>query len=150
MKNINLKKTKGLLAKLPTVLVLLFAFTVLKSCTTQYKFSTSSVVPAAEGSVTVKKDNNSNYIINLHIKRLADPKRLDPAKDIYIVWMETQQNGIKNIGQLKTESGMFSSTLKSSLKTVSSFKPTGFFITAENDPNIQHPGSQIVLSTGSL
>ncbi|MBC7749635.1 MAG: hypothetical protein H7Z76_13860 [Methylotenera sp.] len=124
---------------------------MLQSCgTTKYNFSTSSVVPAAEGSVKVKKDNNNNYSINLDIKRLADPQRLSPAKKMYVVWMETEQNGRKNIGQLKTSSGLLSSTLTSSLQTVSTFEPTGFFITAEDDANIQYPGGQKVLSTGSL
>lgn len=133
------------------VFAILFSIVVLQSCgTTRYNFSTSPVVPAAEGSVKVKKDKNSNYSINLNVKRLADPKRLSPAKEMYIVWMETEQNGRKNIGQLKTSSGLFSSTLTSSLKTVATFKPIGFFITAEDDANIQYPDGQTVLSTGSL
>jgi len=53
--------------------------------------------------------------------------------------METEQNGSKNIGQLKTSSSMLSKALTSSLKTVATFKPTGFFITAENDANVQYP-----------
>lgn len=133
------------------VFAILFSIVVLQSCgTTRYNFSTSPVVPAAEGSVKVKKDKNSNYSINLNVKRLADPKRLSPAKEMYIVWMETEQNGRKNIGQLKTSSGLFSSTLTSSLKTVTSFNPVGFFITAEDDANIQYPDGQTILSTGSL
>lgn len=137
--------------KLYAVFTILFAIAILQSCSsTKYNFSTSPVVPAAEGSVKVKKDNNSNYSIALDVKRLAEPKRLTPAKEMYIVWMETEENGRKNIGQLKTSSGLFSSTLTSSLKTVSTFKPTGFFISAEDDANIQYPGGQTVLSTGSL
>ncbi|TDE18011.1 hypothetical protein [Dyadobacter psychrotolerans] len=80
--------------------------------------------------------------IDLNITRLAEPTR-----KLYIVWIETEKNGAKNIGQLKTSSGFFSKTLKSSLTTVTSFKPTGFFISAEDDSGIQRPGSQVVLST---
>lgn len=98
----------------------------------------------------MKKDNNSNYSIDLNVKRLAEPKRLSPAKEMYIVWMDTEQNGRKNIGQLKTSSGLFSSALTSSLKTVATFKPTGFLTTAEDNANIQYPEGQTVLSTGSL
>ena len=82
--------------------------------------------------------------------RLAEPKRLSPPRQMYVVWMETEQNGTKNIGQLNTSSGMFSKTLKSSLKTVSSFKPTKIFITAEDDASIQYPGGQRVLNTDSF
>lgn len=131
-----------------TVVALFFAIVVMQSCgTSKYNFSTSSVVPAAEGSVKVKKDGNSNYKIDLNVMRLAEAKRLNPPREMYIVWMETESNGRKNIGQLKTSSGFLSKTLKSSLTTVSSFKPTGFFVTAEDDASIQYPAGEIVLRT---
>ncbi len=104
-------------------------------------------MPAAQGSVKVKKDNNNNYSIDLDIIRLADPKRLEPSKSTYVVWMETAENGSKNIGSLNTSSSMFSKTLKSSLKTVSPFKPVSLFITAEDNADIQYPSFQVVLRT---
>ncbi|TDE18126.1 hypothetical protein [Dyadobacter psychrotolerans] len=127
---------------------LVFAFLVLQSCDSQkYNFAISQVVPAAEGSVEVRQDDNNNYEIDLEVTRLAGPERLSPAKKLYIVWVQTEKNGDKNIGQLKTASGFLSKTLKSSLKTVTSFKPTGFLISAENDAGVLHPGEQVVLRT---
>lgn len=123
---------------------------LLPSCSTKYAFTTSSIVPAAEGNVKVKSDKNNNYKIDLNVIRLADPARLNPPKKVYVVWMETAQNGRQNIGQLKTSSGLFSSALKSSLQTVSSFKPVTFFITAEDNADIQYPGGQEVLRTNSF
>ncbi len=131
-----------------SVLIVLVVVFLLESCARKIAFSTSTVVPAAQGSVKVKKDNNNNYNIDLSVIRLADPKRLDPPKNTYVVWMETEQNGTKNIGRLNTSSGLFSKTLKSSLKTVTPFKPAGFFITAESNESIQYPGMQVVLRTG--
>ena len=127
--------------------ILIFAAFILQSCASKYAFSTSPVVPAAEGAVKVKKDGNNNYNVNVEVKRLAEPKRLTPARQLYVVWMETEKNGTKNIGQLKTSSGIFSSTLKSNLETVSPFKPVSFKITAEDEADVQYPGSQIVLKT---
>lgn len=127
--------------------VILFTIFFLQACSKKLAFTTSTVVPAAKGSVKVKDDDNNNYKIELSIIRLAEPKRLNPSKNTYVVWMETKQNGIKNIGQLKTSSGLFSKTLKSSLETVTSFKPVSFFITAEDNANIQYPGDQVVLRT---
>jgi len=127
--------------------IILFAIFFLQACSKKLAFTTSTVVPAAKGSVKVKDDDNNNYKIELSIIRLAEPKRLNPPKNTYVVWMETKQNGIKNIGQLKTSSGLFSKTLKSSLETVTSFKPVSFFITAEDNANIQYPGDQVVLRT---
>ena len=61
--------------------------------------------------------------------------------------METQSNGTKNIGSLNTSSGFLSGKMKSSLKTVTPFKPTGFFITAEDDATAQYANGQVVLRT---
>lgn len=130
-----------------TLILLVTIIIFLSSCATKYAFNTSPVVPAAIGSVKVKKDNNNNYNIDLHVDRLADPKRLTPAKEVYVVWMDTQNNGRKNIGQLKTSSGIFSDALKSTLKTVTPFKPTGFYITAENEAEIQYPSGVEVMRT---
>ncbi len=118
-----------------------------ESCANKITFANSSVVPAAEGAVKIKKDKNKNYDIELSVMRLAEPDRLFPSSHLYIVWMETEGFGTKNIGRLKTSTRMFSKTLKSSLRTVSTFKPTKIFITAEDDANIQYPGGQTVLST---
>lgn len=108
---------------------------------------TSPVVPAAEGYSNITKDDNNNYAISVKVKNLAEPERLRPKRDVYVVWMITEQNGTKNIGQLKSSSGFFSSVLEGRLTTVSSFKPKKIFITAENDANIQYPGSMVILTT---
>lgn len=142
MKNLSKNITLGIV---PIMLIFLFT-----SCSQKVTFSKSSVVPAAEGSVTIKKDKNNNYTIDLSVMRLADPSRLSPPKAAYFVWMETAENGVKNIGQLKTSSGLFSKSLKSSLKTVTPFKPTSFFITGEENTTLQYPGSLVVLRTDSF
>ena len=142
------RKSNSPFIKMNKVSTLFIAIVLLSSCSTsKYNFLTSSVVPAAEGKVKVKKDVNNNYKIDLNVVRLAEAKRLNPPREMYIVWMETEQNGRKNIGQLKTSSGLFTKTLKSSLKTVTPFKPTGFFISAEDDSSIQYPGGQVVIRT---
>ena len=60
-------KTFKVSIKLPLSIALLFLITVLaQSCAKKITFATSSVVPAAEGSVKVKKDKNNNYNIELN------------------------------------------------------------------------------------
>lgn len=130
-------------------ILLFFALTITSSCASKFVFNTSEVVPAAEGSVKVKKDKNNNYKIDLHVKNLADPKKLTPPKEMYIVWMETEQSGTKNIGQLKTSKGIFSSKLNSSLSTVTAFHPRTFFITAEDESTTQFPDGEKILRTGT-
>jgi len=127
-------------------ILLVIAF-MLPSCAKKMSFQTSNVVPAAKGSVKVKKDKNKNYNIDLSVMHLADPSRLDPPKKVYIVWMNTEQSGTKEVGQLKTSSSLLSKTMKSSLKTSVPFEPTGFFITAEDDADAHYNSGMVVLKT---
>jgi hypothetical protein len=140
MKAVRLNLTKKILLVPLAIGVMFF------SCSTKTPFLTSNVVPGAHGSVKVKRDKNANYNIELSVISLADPARLDPPKNTYMVWVETEQDRAKNIGLLKTSSSLFSKTMKSSLETVTSYKPTRVFITAEDDVSAQYPG-QVVLET---
>lgn len=141
---------------LPVKNIFYLSFTVimslllLSSCSHKMSFLTSPLVPAAQGSVKVKKDNNNNYKISVDVTDLAEPKRLQPAKSTYVVWINTAEGDVKNVGQINTSTGMFSSKLKASLETVSTYKPTKVFITAEDDAAIQYPGPQMVLTTDSF
>ena len=120
------------------------------ACSRKVSFQNSTIVPAAEGSVKLKKDFNNNYEIKIFLANLAEPERLEPRKGHYVVWMESNNNYIKNIGQINTSTGFISSKLKASFETVTAVKPTRIYITAEDDPGVQYPGSQVVLTTGRL
>jgi hypothetical protein len=144
-KRINTLTMNILLGTLTTMLMLSFY-----SCTTNAKFETSSVVPAARGEVKVTKDKNNNYSIKVDLYNLAEPNRLTPPKKCYVVWMETNENVTKNVGQINTSTSMLSKTLKASFQTVSSSKPTKIYITAEDEANIQDPGTQLVLSANNF
>ncbi len=130
-----------------TALMMLFFVT---SCARKASFQTSAVVPAAKGTVKVTKDKNKNYKIKIALTNLAEPNRLQPSKNTYVVWMETSNNGTKNIGQINSSTGFLSSKLKADFETVSSFKPVKIFITAEDDANIQYPGMQVVIATNNF
>jgi hypothetical protein len=130
----------------PGIFILMIVFSLI-SCATSVSFLNSSVVPAARGSVKIKKDNNKNYVIQISLTDLAEAARLQPSKVTYIVWMITDRDLTKNIGQLNSSKGFMSKQLKGSFKTVSSDKPVKIFITAEDDAAVQYPGTQVVLST---
>lgn len=137
----------------PIIKTTLFAITAfiitvtLNSCSKKISFLTSSVVPAARGTVKIKKDNNNNYDINIDLFNLAESKRLDPPKQAYVIWMETAENQMKNIGQISSSTSFLSQKLKANFNTVSPAKPVRIFITAEDDASVQYPGMQVVLST---
>jgi hypothetical protein len=138
---INLKKNI-----LPGIFAMILIFSLF-SCATSVNFLNSAFVPAARGSVKIKTDNNKNYSIQITLSDLAEASRLQPPKLTYIVWMITDRDLTKNIGQLNSSKGFMSKQLKGSFKTVSSDKPVKIFITAEDDAAVQYPGTQVVLST---
>ncbi len=131
--------------KIVSGILIIMLIISLVSCSTKAMFLTSSVVPAAEGFVKVKRDKNKNYVIQVHISNLAGVERLQPPKKTYIVWMLTDGQLTKNIGRLNS-----SDNLKATFETVTSFKPVQIFITAEDNESAQYPGEQEVLSTGKF
>lgn len=108
-------------------------------------FQQSSIAPAAEGWVKVRKDNNNNFSIKIRIKNMAEIESLDPVKKTYVVWMVTEDEITKNIGRINS-----SNSLNVSLKTKSSFQPIKIFITTEVDESSQTPSEMVVLTTGNF
>lgn len=129
------------------IILLAIMVFVISSCAKKVNFQTSAVVPAARGYVKVKKDNNSNYAIKIQLYNLADVKRLESSRKTYVVWMESDEQSSKNIGQINSSAGMLSKTLKASFQSVSPVKPNRIFITSEDDGSTQYPGNEIILST---
>ncbi len=141
---------KGYFKTTLTLLVSLFFLVALGACSKKATFLNSSVVPGAKGAASVSKDRNKNYVIKVDLTDLADPSRLQPSREMYIVWMETDNNLTRNIGQIKTSSSMFSKRMKSTFQTISSFKPTRIFITAEDDSDVQYPRNEVVMTTSNF
>ena len=136
--------------KIKRILLAVFAVLVtisFTSCTKKFPFLNSTVVPGADGSVKVKKDNNKNYIINVEVSDLAEVERVNESKTTYVVWMETDEGNAENLGQLISSTGFLSKRYSASLETVSSYKPVRIFITTEEGVNTQFPGRQVVLTT---
>ena len=141
------KYLKTLSKSVFAIATVLFISLTISSCARKMSFTNSAVVPGAQGSVKIKKDKNKNYKIELSVIHLTEAKRLTPPKETYVVWMKTDDNGTKNIGKLNPSSSLFSKTLKSSLQTVTPYKPESFFVTAEDDAGIQYPRGEQVLTT---
>jgi len=118
---------------------------LLSSCTSTAKFPVSEVVPAAEIVASKKQDKHNNYVIELTATNLADPKRLNPPKNNYIVWAIDENGNTKNIGQLLNKNAK-----KAILKTTTPFNVRGIIITAENAGNLTSPeGVEISRTTFS-
>jgi hypothetical protein len=130
-----------------------FALLVLFSFDTSAKkvqFLTSTVVPAARGSVKINRDKNLNYIISIKISNLAEVYRLEPSKLTYVVWLVTEDGITMNMGKIKSTVGFLSKSLTATFETATSLKPVKIFITAEDDPSRQYPGKEVALTTSTF
>ncbi len=121
-----MKTVKGLII----VAVVLF----LTSCASTIKFPVSNVTPAAVITATKKTDKNNNFKIDVKALHLSSPDRINPPKKVYVVWVVTDENGIKNIGQLTNKNAK---TAK--LFTTTPFRVAEIFITAEEQGNVSSP-----------
>ena len=130
-----------------SIAVLFFVALVLSACSSSMTFQDSSVVPAASGDVKVRKDKNDNYAITVNVRNLAEPKKLSPSRDVYIVWMQSDRDLVKKLGQISIGSGLFNKSLTGELTATETVKPDRIFITAENDPQTLNPSTEVVLTT---
>jgi hypothetical protein len=126
-------------------------FTILitgNSCAKKTTFLTSTVVPAAEGSILLKRDKNKNYVITVKMVNLAEVERLQSIpKKVYVLWMENEEGLTKNLGQINSTHEFITKKLKASLETVSASKPTKIYVTAEDESNVSFPSSMLVLQS---
>lgn len=143
----NTKALNSLLKSIFQLAISCFFILSISSFAKTIHFSPSVVVPAASGIVKVKKDNNNNYGITVNLRNLAPSNRLTPARENYVVWVDTESNGVKNIGKVNTSTGLFSKKLQADLSANIPFKIKQVSITAEDVQNATSPGTQVVLTT---
>ncbi|MCU7551804.1 hypothetical protein OCK74_21975 [Chitinophagaceae bacterium LB-8] len=133
--------------KTSTIVMLLLITFLIVSCSKTITLTNSPAVPGAEGKVKVTKDKNNNYKVVVDVVNLAESKKLSPPRNTYVVWMDTEGNPPRNIGQVSPSSNMFSKSKKAQLKAVTTAKPTKVYVTAEDSGNVQTPVGDTVLSS---
>jgi hypothetical protein len=114
--------------------ILLSLATLLAGCATTTKFPISTVAPAAEISAKKTLDKNKNYVVELVALNLTSPERLNPPKNHYNVWIVTEQNDYKNLGQV-----MNANAKKVVFRTLTPFNPKEIILTAEDEGNRPMP-----------
>jgi hypothetical protein len=143
----KISKSTNMLFGLIAILILT---STLSSCSKTLRFNISPVLPSAVGTVKLSTDDNKNRTMTLNIKNLVDPQRLTPPKKIYVVWMQTKNEGTRNLGSLVGSEGYFTSTRTATFSSVITGEPLRFFVTAEESAQVSGPGPVTVLTTSSL
>ncbi|MBD3627344.1 hypothetical protein [Cyclobacterium sp.] len=132
--------------KKTNLFLILFILGGFTSCSTKITFPVSAVVPAAEPAAKIGKNKEGVYEVELNVNNLALPERLSPPKKHYLVWIDTDQ-GIKKLGEMSNNSGMFRNRGKAAFEATTQYRPTIILVTAENDLEINFPGSHVVLKS---
>lgn len=132
------------------VVVMAGVIALFSSCSKKVIFNNSTLAPAARGYVKVKKDRNANYTIDVRISNLAEIERLQGDNKTYVVWISSDGQAEKNIGQIQSGTKMVSKKLSASFNSVSSTKPTKVFVTAEKDGTVQYSSGSVILTTDNF
>jgi hypothetical protein len=135
---------------LACIVGVIFVFST-SSCALKTQFLTSTVVPAAQGTVQVHINKNKNYVIEINISHLSPSTRLTPPSNAYVVWLIDNEHNSINLGRLNSSSNFMSTNLNVKFDAVSGSKPIKIVITAENNPTTKYPSfSTVVLTTDYL
>lgn len=100
----------------------------------------SSLVPAAAGKISYEHDRNRNLKVEIKTKHLAEPERLTPAKNCYVVWIRTNDGQTQNAGVLRVNSD-----LDGSFTTTTPAKAFDVLITAEENPSVSQPSGPEIM-----
>jgi hypothetical protein len=113
----------------------------------QLRLTTSSDIPAAQGTVTVSATDNGNTKIDLVVEHLASPQRVNPDATVYVVWARGNESGAQpqNLGALKVDDN-----LKGSISAVTPLRSFELYITAEPSQMGTPTGKSLLYTTVAM
>lgn len=126
---------KGLLVMVSLLAIWPFA------ASKEYPMRASSSVPAAAGIVKVQRDkNNENTKVDIKVWHLANPARLTPTANVYIVWFRTRDGAAVKQASIRVDKNQ-----KGEVKLVTVAKDFEVVITAEQSESADRPSDFEVL-----
>ncbi len=109
------------------------------------------VLPENKGQVQIKRDANSNYVVQINLRDLEAVKGIKgDTKKAYMVWMNADGQAVKSLGQINSNTGWLSDKSKAYFEATSVFKPTKVFITEEDNAMVKKPGAKVIWFTGKF
>lgn len=106
-----------------------------------FPLTTSAGIPAAEGTVKAEPTKNGNTALDIEVRHLAPPGRLDAATTTYVVWVQAPGEAAQNLGALRVDDG-----LRGRLRTVTPLRSFDLFITGEPGPTAAAPTGRPMLT----
>lgn len=117
-------------------LVLLAAVAVWSCASSGLSFSPK--IPAADGTVKFAKADNGQTSIHLVVKHLANPDKLTPPVNTYVVWVQDGRNSApEKIGEL-----VLDQNLDGELKGETPLHSFEMFVTGETSGEVARPSGE--------
>jgi hypothetical protein len=109
----------------------------------EYRMTASGSVPAATGTVKAKRDKaNGNTNLDIKVGHLANPSRLTPPANVYVVWVRPRGGDATRQGAIGLDNN-----LNGELKVVTTLKDFDLFITAEQSETVTVPSDVEIMHT---
>lgn len=109
----------------------------------QIRLTGSPELPAARGTVRATTTDDGNTRLYLVVEHLAEPRRVDPQAQVYIVWLRgTEGAEPQSLGALRVDDN-----LKGSITAVTPLREFDLMITAEPTQGTTSPTGKTVLNT---
>lgn len=112
-------------------------------CATRVPFEASHLLPAAQVTAKVTRDQNQNALVDVVLEHMAPAQNLWPPKQLYMVWAEEADGKrLLPLGRLhvnEERQGRFQGTTP-----LDHFR---LIISAEDEPNPQRPSLPYMLAT---
>ena len=112
-------------------------------CASTSTLQNSARIPAAQGKVKVKGEDNGNSRVRLQVKHLAPPGEIRADAQTYVVWIEPEgSNKPQNVGALQVNDER-----EAELEATTPHKEFNLYVTAEPSPQAETPTGEHLLST---
>lgn len=122
-----------------TIILIIMAAALFSSCATTVEFPVSDITPAAEITAEIKEQGKPNHLVTITANNLASPDRIQPPKELYVIWVVSESGVTRNVGhfyQVNAE--------KATYKASFPYKPVEIFITAEDKEGLCEPEGTVI------
>jgi hypothetical protein len=100
-----------------------------------------ALLPHASGVVKFKRLSGEDTLIDLRVKRLAEPDKLTPPGYMYVAWVRgSVDDPPQNVGSLVLDKDM-----RGELRTITPLQRFEVFVTAESASDVEKPSGERLL-----
>lgn len=125
--------------KLHAIYISCIALLILASCSNTANFTVTNAAPETEIKAKTRVDEDNNKVLTINAKNLDSPESIDSSSRAYVVWIKTDENELRNLGELHSNNEE-----TATFKAETRYEFSEILITAESRANVSEPtGTEI-------